>query len=216
MHIRRSHYAIAAMMILFAAPIAYTMMMCLSEGLWPADWPKALEPLRDRAETCHFMGSNEGMIYNIPFESRVEFEKLWPVLLSLKGKGEPLYLFTIDPPVTDPEDMRVVHTTPQIHISCPMLGRYRKNFNGSYELTSSRDVASELLVKSISKSIAETEYKGQWAPLHPGTDSKEFGLLDLARVELTLYVDGEIIDLKRIRFPKDTPFIDRRRLGWDE
>ena len=40
--------------------------------------------------------------------------------------------------------------------------------------------------------------------------------LQQARVELTLYVDGSVIDLNRIRLPGDTPIVDGRAAPQDE
>jgi len=60
-------------------------------GEWPETWPAELEPLRGQARTL------EGPLlpqlhYQIPFQTREQFEAAWPHLLKVQSEGAPLIL----------------------------------------------------------------------------------------------------------------------------
>ena len=78
--------------------LIFTAVSCLqadyavtSKGAWPADWPKALEPLRKDAQT--YEGPMLPSLHHaISFDDREKFESVWPVILKLKSKGAPIIL----------------------------------------------------------------------------------------------------------------------------
>jgi len=78
-------------------------MISGDQGHWPQDWPAELEPLRDRAETNTLVAGlgTDGIprtleIYQIPFQNRAEFERVWPAILEAKSPGGTLTLTTLD------------------------------------------------------------------------------------------------------------------------
>ena len=85
--------------------IAYGLYDFADKGLWPASWPKELEPLRKQATTL--VGPNRTLEdppglprhYLIPFTKREEFESAWPHFLKVKSKGAPIIL--VRAPKTD-------------------------------------------------------------------------------------------------------------------
>src|SRR4051794_1237362 len=74
------------------ATVALASTMIVSRGLWPETWPKELEALRSKATTLRVHMGSEENVYEIPFESREEFEAAWPHILSLRSKGSPISL----------------------------------------------------------------------------------------------------------------------------
>ncbi len=83
--------AILAALILCTASSVYALYSVANEGLWPKDWPKELEPLRNQARTL--VGPKlEYRHYAIPFTKREEFEAAWPHIVSVKTKGAPVVL----------------------------------------------------------------------------------------------------------------------------
>ena len=54
----------------------------------------------------------------------------------------------------------------------------------------------------------EVDGKKTWIPAARGQGF--LGIMNRARVDLELIIDGKIIDLNRIRIPSDTPIIDKR------
>ncbi|HUG19019.1 MAG TPA: hypothetical protein VMM56_08590, partial [Planctomycetaceae bacterium] len=57
-------------------------------------------------------------------------------------------------------------------------------------------------------SVKGEDGKLKWEPGEPGDEHR--GFYNRARVDLELVVDGEIIDLNRIRFPENVKLIDLR------
>jgi hypothetical protein len=59
---------------------------------------------------------------------------------------------------------------------------------------------------------------GKWTTDPNSWDLRQRGFFHplQARVELTLYTDGEVINLNRIRLPQNTPIMDYRKLERDK
>jgi hypothetical protein len=69
----------------------WALYRVIDKGEWPSTWPKELEVLRKQSRTL--VGpKHENRHYAIPFASQEEFEKLWPLLLSVKTKDAPVML----------------------------------------------------------------------------------------------------------------------------
>jgi hypothetical protein len=103
----------ALLTILSAASADYAVV---DRGIWPNDWPKELEPLRNQARTL------EGPMvlnrhYQIPFTDREAFEAAWPHLLAVKSKGAPILL--VRGPKTDFFEIKpagvLIHTPPVVN-----------------------------------------------------------------------------------------------------
>jgi hypothetical protein len=63
----------------------------MDKGVWPATWPKELEPLRKQARTLVGpMADNQH--FAITFTKREELEAAWPHLLKVKSPGAPVIL----------------------------------------------------------------------------------------------------------------------------
>jgi hypothetical protein len=61
------------------------------KGTWPKTWPEELEPLRETSRSLQ--GGELNLIrYEVPFNTREEFEAAWPHILKVKTKGAPLFL----------------------------------------------------------------------------------------------------------------------------
>jgi hypothetical protein len=190
-------------------------------GNWPENWPKELEPFRERAQTVGYGVTVETEYYIIEFRTREEFETIWPALLRLKSKGAPLRLKTADKPSTDPNDPRVAHERPHVQIICPMRdkGRYQLLLDGTYRHIGPWAADLQMPNGILPERVVKRKKDGKWVVWE-----KEYPLIDLvtgtdyegpaqqARVQLTLYVDGDVIDLNRIRIPDNTPIEDNRVL----
>lgn len=94
--IQRTCSILAVVTLLFVSYTSpHAMVRFVGEGVWPDDWPEQLEPFRKRATTFFAMTGEDICSYQIPFESREEFETLWPVLLELKSKGAPIKIWNV-------------------------------------------------------------------------------------------------------------------------
>jgi hypothetical protein len=157
-----------AIVLCVACSTASAIWEVYDKGAWPKNWPKALEPLRERSGSIR--GSElDLVIHRIPFTKREEFESTWPHLLKVKTKGAPLIL------VRSPgSHWSFGETKAGVLIHCPPGG---------------------------------DEPKEPAGPV-PGQDNFILKWLNTTYIELI--VDGEIIDLNRIRLPEDTPIIDQR------
>ena len=213
----------ALLLVLFGSWEAMALVIPSDEGKWPATWPKELESLRKRAKTLDVATGTQEHIYTIPFESRDEFEKLWPVLMKLRTPGSPLTLSKAGE--TDSGWGKFLsNTKPSVRIKGP-TGGYAGGtakiggqidlkeleagtmlFAGTpwpKELAGPRGELPEYVTaipidggKLIWKSIDQVPEKNR---VH-----------NRARVDIELIVDGEIIDLNRIALPQDARLVDRR------
>lgn len=82
--------------LLYSTP-CLALVMTSGKGMWPANWPKELEPYRENAKTIMVATGIQEDIHEIRFENREDFEKVWPTILKLKSKGAPLRLCSIEP-----------------------------------------------------------------------------------------------------------------------
>lgn len=80
-----------ALAICLVASTCWALYQVLDRGDWPSTWPQELEVLRKSSRTL--VGPMvENRHYAIPFTDREQFEKLWPLLLSVKTKDAPVIL----------------------------------------------------------------------------------------------------------------------------
>jgi len=86
--------ALTVSAVLFAPRLCFGMVQITGQGTWPTDWPKELEPYREHAKTIGVAAGNQEDVFEISFRNREEFEKIWPVILTLKSEGAPLTLTT--------------------------------------------------------------------------------------------------------------------------
>jgi len=184
-------------------------------GNWPENWPKELEPFRERAQTVGYGVTVETEYYIIEFRTREEFETIWPALLRLKSKGAPLRLKTADKPSTDPDDPHIVRERPHVEIICPprSQGRYQLLLDGTYRHIGPWAADLELPNGILPERVVKRKKDGKWVVWEGDHSWDEYDFPAYqARVQLTLYVDGDVIDLNRIRIPDNTPIEDKRVL----
>ena len=91
---KKSTTILFAVMTMLASSLCFGTVITHTQGKWPDSWPKELEPFRKQAKTIEIAAGNQENVYEIHFENREEFEKLWPTILKLKDKKAPLRLRT--------------------------------------------------------------------------------------------------------------------------
>ena len=180
--------------------VCVSMVMMDGKGTWPDSWPEELEPYREQASTVSF---RSGVIYEIPFKKREEFEKAWPHILKLKSAGAPLILEKS--PSEYMSGLGRSKMSAGVRILCP--DRFHIEFPDGTQFDAGPPWPNS--AKTASGELPEyvVVENGQWVPFTGEND--RIGL-HRARVDIVLVNDGQIIDLNRLEFPKETPIIDRR------
>lgn len=204
------------LIILLIIPSAFGLMMVKEGGDWPKNWPQELEALRKNATTGNFFAGSEAILYYIEFKNRKQFEHAWPFLLKLKSKGAPLSLMSVDLPKTDPNDKSVRHTLPTAVVVCPTQGDYTKMPDGSYSHRAewTEDIESQLSDNILPQLVGKCKTTKKWSVVASPVDSDSivrYRFIQQARIEIQLYVDGDVIDMNRIHLPENTSIQDRRK-----
>jgi len=200
-------------------------------GRWPNSWPKELELYRKQAKTIEIAAGNQENVYEIRFENREEFEKLWPTILKLKDKGAPLRLCKIEKPFK--EGRLFNNEKPLVRIFSYVCPAWPVHRAGGKELRptappwpdSIKSLTGELpqymelrpappwpdSIKSPTGELPEyvtiSQDGNTWVPVE---EKKFAGFMYRARTEIELVVDGTIIDLNHVPLPAGTPIIDKR------
>lgn len=236
MHTWRGASTVLVGLICFAAVcrVCLSIMTVRALGTWPEDWPAELEPCRSRSFTLGVATGTSQDIYEIPFEDRVEFERLWPVILALKSKGAPLTLYSPghvfeqsamyllsdrnpshnlqasgpaarNAPAAD--TLKMGSKLPVVRIIAPPAIAVSGSGNRALRVGPPWPES----IKSEKGELPEYVVRegNTWVPYR---GQKPVGFIDRARVDLELVVDGRVIDLNRIRLPADTPIVDKRVL----
>ena len=187
----------------------------LDRGGWPDTWPNELEPYRDQVTTTQVAHGIHERVYEIRFNSRKEFERAWPHILTVKSRGAPLVIER-GPFTYNVSGSEVVSG---VMVLSPSLG-----YSGgrSWPPPETRNKAEELVTQGkmlragppwpeylysedgqLPEYVKVQEKDGRltWVPADAG---------HRARVDIILIIDGEIVDLSRIVLPSDTPIIGRR------
>jgi len=217
---------VLAVLVLAAVPFLVSLVAEGEGGAWPYDWPVELEDVRAQAKT--FDVGIGVRIYQIPFESREQFEAAWPGILRAKSHGGTLALCAVGSegdgwPGASNEQ-------PAVRIYGPSGGFVRMPEPGKElveDATSSTIEGLKALIEQgkalyggepwpesahlpsgdLPEYVAGEWVDGRltWVPATPGKLT-----LSRARVDIEVVVDGEIIDLNRIHLPPDTRIIDKR------
>ena len=215
---------IAILLILFVSLESKAFVITFDEGKWPVSWPKELETWRKRAQTIDLATGMQEHMYLLHFKNRDEFEKLWPVLTTLRTPGSPLTLSKVGTVAKGWEGL-FSNTKPCVRIRAPN-GSYLggKVANGDQVDLKELEARSMLFAGApwpeeligpkgeLPEYVTDIQLAGgkrHWKPIDPRVD-KALGFLHRARVDLELVIDGEIIDLNRIALPKDAQIIDLR------
>ncbi len=201
------------LVVLVFAGTSLGMIMVQSRGTWPDDWPEELEPLRKRAVTYEVAAGNQETVYEIPFTDRADFERLWPVILQVKDKSGKLTLLSVSP---GGRTQSLFETPrPAVRIAAPCRGsvKFKEAEKSIYmgppwpeHLYDENGHLAEYVTWDGEQLVGVNRFSSP-----RGTPAFSF-FLYRARVDLTLVVDGRVIDLNRIPLPADTVIVDRRQL----
>ena len=211
-----------AVMTMLASSRCFAMVTVSETGKWPDSWPKELEPYRKQARSREIAAVYSENVYEIRFENREEFEKLWPIILKLKDKKATLRLRSIQKPIKKGglfnSDRPLVRVFSHVHPARPI------RYPGGRELRPAPPWPDSIKWSTgeLSEYVARSEDGNTWIPVEREEPRGFMWIPDAVRkppprgfmyrvcTEIELVVDGRIIDLNRIALPPDTPIIDRR------
>jgi len=217
MTIRKTGYVWALpVVILFVTATASGLMLKKNRGDWPTTWPKELEPLRDTATTYQMMTGTHEDMHVITFKDRSTFEQAWPAILKVRSPHSPLTLHR----TKSDSKSNTKNTTPKVRILTPSRGYSKLSKLVKPSLTNvgsgtitQRDMMLALmgLNRSLPEYVTATRTDdGEMQVQAVSRDARPSGFKFRARVDIHLVVDGKVIDLNRIRLPKNVTVIDRR------
>jgi len=200
--------------ILFSITIIVCSSFCLAlvmtqeKGNWPEAWPKELEPYRKQAKTIQIATGNQESVYEIRFKNREEFEKAWPIILNLKSKGAPLRLLSIEKASKKDGTKVFTNEQPAVRVYCPPYDSGTIRSLGMCGAEPLWPESAMLPTGQIPEYVTKLKDSQILVPVGENTP-RDF--MTRARIELELVVDGQIIDLNRIRLPADSLIIDKRK-----
>jgi hypothetical protein len=177
------------------------------EGLRPQVWSKDQETIfQQRISFAGWYFQYDDVreaLLELRFDSRADFETLWPAIVSVKSKGAPVILkkgessYRGRPAVAG-----------GVQILYPLSNQ---------EGLSKPGIDPNLLAAVLKSSDRPPEYvttAGRpFTGVLPPPAPKGYELpepLYRVRTDIILVVDGDVIDLNRIQLPEDTPIIDQR------
>jgi hypothetical protein len=218
---KKSTIVLFAVIAILTSSLCFGMEIVSETGKWPDSWPKELEPYRKQARTRETAAVYSENVYEIRFEKREEFEKLWPIILKLKDKKAPLRLRSIEIPIKkgglSDSDKPLVRVFSHVYPAWPI------RYPGGRELRPAPPWPESInwSTGELPEYVARSEDGNTWIPVEreeprgfmwiPDAVRKPpRGFMYRVRTEIELVVDGTIIDLNRIPLPPDTPIIDRR------
>ena len=198
---------LSAVLIVLNAFVCFPIISTSDEGTWPDTWPQELEKYRKQSKTYNLSSGTEEEWHEILFEKREEFEKAWPHILTLKTKGAPLIIETIQTGhgVLDPI---LQGGKPGVRILCPS-----RSPRGFSEETRNRLTPWPDYLTLPSGGMPEyVVYQAdKWIPADVNKKkASRAGIHYRARIDIVLIIDSKIVDLNRIPLPADTPIIDKR------
>ena len=197
----RDRVLVVLLVVSMTCGVCHAVVTTIERGTWPESWPKELEPYRRQAKTVEVAHGIQETVYQVPFDSREEFEKAWPHVLKLKSKGAPLIL------QKTPSTYHVSGST------MPAGVRILWPSGGTAGLPDGTQLHARApwpeSIKSASGELPEyvVAEGGKWVAF---TGGQRKGFLRRARVDVVLVVDGRVVDLNRIQLPGGTPILDRR------
>jgi len=214
---KHARVALAGFAALCGALSARAEYEVSNTGLWPTNWPKELDPLREQSRTLRH---NEMDIHEIPFTNRLQFEAAWTHILAVKSPEAPITL------LKGPDTWLGGTMQAGVRIRAPLTGTLVSP-EGSQYLPGAEALITNIPLLRIgppwsddlkSKSGAVPEFvvydNGRWVPCsvtNRTTNSPVHGrLIQRARTDIELIVDGDIVDVNRISVPADSLVVDKR------
>jgi hypothetical protein len=220
---KRAVILLAVVSVLLGSSLARALILPSNEGRWPTTWPKELEPLRKQSKTLGVATGTQENIYTILFETREDFEKYWPILMSLRTPRSPLTLSRVGTVEKGWGDL-LSNASPCVRIRAPSggyVGGTPKDgrldlkeleagtmlFAGAPWPKDMEGPNGELpeYVTSVRSPIGTLS----WTSIN-AVPKKDLGFHHRARIDIELVIDGKIIDLNRIKLPTDAHLNDRR------
>lgn len=209
--------------VLLGTSLARALMFPSNEGKWPTTWPQELEPLRKQSKSLGVATGTQENIYTIPFETREDFEKYWPILMSLRSPRSPLTLSRVGKVEKGWGDL-LSNERPCVRIRAPS-GGYVGGTPKDGRLDLKELEAGTMLfvgapwpedmegpngelpeyVTSVRSPVGTLAWRSIQA-----IPKQDPGFHYRARIDIELVIDGKIIDLNRIRLPTDAHLNDRR------
>jgi len=196
--------AVLFVLLGFATGHTSAVTLLSDSGQWPKDWPAKLEPFRVSATTATVVNATHESIYTIEFKNRESFERIWPTIVQLRTPGGPLTLRTVQG-----------NQVAKIRIRGPASGLITADTGRNLPLgppwpDGIKDENGELpeYVTLLPNQVGAL----RWVPWDPSIklpNSDVPALRHRARIEIEIVVDGEIVDLNRIRLP-NAPIRDLR------
>ena len=196
-----------SLLVVLSALTASALVIPMDHGAWPDTWPKEMEALREQSRTTEWATGTQEDSHTIPFKSREEFEKYWPVLSSLLKPGAKLTLRFPEKTASSVQDL----TKTSVVIQAPAASVAfdgKKTFKTGYEWPKSAYLPNGQLPEYVYEK-GDKEEK-HYVPMLKGDELKGFHYR--ARIDIMLICDGKIIDLNRIRFPKGVIVEDLREM----
>jgi hypothetical protein len=119
--------AIICVAILFCGiGTAHAMSSGGPGGRWPASWPKELDPLRKQSWSW-IDGIVGWASFDIPFNTREEFEAAWPHILKVRTTGGPITLMRgphVRVKIQQNAGVRIrVHASPALETELNLAGK---------------------------------------------------------------------------------------------
>jgi hypothetical protein len=221
--VRNRWLLLVVVLLVFASAREGMAIIGFSEtGEWPETWPQELEPLRASSRTMHMMTGTQENVYEIPFTDRETFEQVWPAILRARSLHSPITLHRVEP-----DGGERAQKMPLVQIYGPSDGLIGWEGQPGGRIDSEKLATAieqgramraappwpdEIIADdgSLPEYVADVKTDGRlhWVPVETG--EKTVGFRYRCRVEVHLYVDGEIIDLNRIKLPAETPIVDLR------
>jgi len=195
--------------VLLGCASAWGFVSIHERGLWPADWPKTLEPCRGQAKTFEIGTGVRENVYEISFRTPEEFDRVWPTILQLKSAGAPLRVRSIEARSATSDDL-FPNDKPVVRIYTPVYGSSAQRPGGRMLPVGPPWPESVKLANgSLPEYVVISEDGMAWGP---AIGEVSTGFRHRARIEVELVADGEIIDFNRIMVPPGTSILDYRRL----
>ncbi|MHC4116715.1 MAG: hypothetical protein ACYSWO_04325 [Planctomycetota bacterium] len=219
---KRSTIILSVVISILAPSLCFGIVIEHSTGRWPDSWPKELEPYRKQARTREIAAGNQENVYEIRFENREEFEKLWPIILKLKDKKAPLRLRSTKKPIK--KGSLFSSEKPVVRVFSHVYPAWPSQRPGGRKLRPAPPWPDSIKSPTgeLPEYVAISEDGNGWIPVEKEKAEgfmwipervrkpRPRGFMYRARTEIELVVDGTIIDLNRILLPPDTPIIDKR------